>query len=98
MEPIRTLVPLGQGLAGTSVEFTREARFQLRFPVPGKRFRRFGLLEKTVSTVPVQFGERLRGKTIWGNRTKSLREENLPPRGSPRGPLKTSERYTSNED
>ena len=37
-------------------------------------------------------GERLRGKTIRGNRTESLREENLPPRGSPRGPPKTSER------
>ena len=32
-----------------------------------------------------------RGKTIWGNRTESLREGNLPLRGSLRGPLKTSE-------
>ena len=38
--------------------------------------------------------ERLRGDTIRGNRTESLREESLPPRE----PLKTSERYTGNED
>ena len=37
-------------------------------------------------------GERSRGNTR-GNRTESLREENLPLRGSPRGPPKTSERY-----
>ena len=29
---------------------------------------------------------------IRGNRAESLQEENLPPRGSPRGPPKTSER------
>ena len=36
--------------------------------------------------------QRIRGDTIWGNRTESLREESLPPRprGSPRGPPKTS--------
>ena len=39
-------------------------------------------------------GERLRGNTIRSNKTESLREENLPPRESPRGPLKTSERAT----
>ena len=43
-------------------------------------------------------GERLRGNTVRGNRTESLREENLPPRRSLRGPPKTSERYTGNED
>ena len=32
------------------------------------------------------------------NRNESLREENLPPRGSLGGPPKTSERYTGNED
>ena len=37
-------------------------------------------------------GERS-GNTTRGNRTKSLREENLPPRGSPRGPPKTSEGF-----
>ena len=31
------------------------------------------------------FGERFRGNTIRGNRTESLQEENLPPRGPPRG-------------
>ena len=39
-------------------------------------------------------GERLRGNMIRGNRTESLWEENLPPRGPP----KTSARYTANED
>ena len=33
---------------------------------------------------------KLRGNTMTGNRSESLREENLPPRGSPRGPPKTS--------
>ena len=39
-----------------------------------------------------QMGENLRGNTIRGNRAESLREENLPPRGSPRAPPKTSKR------
>ena len=33
-----------------------------------------------------------------GNRTASFQEENLPLRGSPRGPLETSYSYTGNED
>ena len=33
-----------------------------------------------------------------GNRTESLREKDLPRRGSPKGSPKTSERYTGNED
>ena len=44
------------------------------------------------SDIQQQIGEDLRGKT--GYRW----EENLPPRGSTRGPPKTSERYTGNED
>ena len=43
-------------------------------------------------------GERLRGNTIRGNRTESLREETLPLRLSLKGPPKASERYTGNED
>ena len=38
----------------------------------------------------------VRGNMTGGNRTESPREEDLPPRGSPRGPPKTSERYTGN--
>ena len=44
--------------------------------------------------IRVLVGERLRGNTIG----ESLREENLPPRGSPRGPPRTSERYIGKED
>ena len=40
----------------------------------------------------LRVGERLTSNTIRGNRTESLREENPPLRGSPRGPAKTSER------
>ena len=55
----------------------------LRLKKPGRRFQGVG-----------EFEERLRGNTMRGNRTESLREENLPPRGPP----KISERYTWNEN
>ena len=51
-----------------------------------------------LSSRKAAFGERSRGNTIRSNGTESLREENLPPRGSPRRSPKTAERRTGNED
>ena len=54
-----------------------------------KTLKQEGVLEaklKETKHEGFELRERLRGNTIRANRTESLREENLPPRGSPRGP------------
>ena len=49
---------------------------------------------KRVARSAQKLGERLRGNTIRGNR--SLREENLPPRGSRRGPPRNPTSVSAN--
>ena len=62
-----------------------------KFPIQCTRQRSLQILQCEVLSRQRFLCRRIKGNMIRGNRTESLREENPPPRGSPRGPPKTSE-------